>query len=176
MTLSPCSQLHARLADDITVTAGRLLPYPFTPYPVLPIQHLQDPAGILSVAVVVNPSLPRDCPHLRFRGATLLLRRACPPHQDGSREVPLPTTRAGSDSFYPPVIHVFKLPMNPAHRQNRHRRFPQCTIQTGRMSNLPARRQLQSPVRPALTPAGAALLPTPDRPTSSPASRWAQPP
>lgn len=27
----PCSRLHARLAGDITVTAGRLLPYPFTP-------------------------------------------------------------------------------------------------------------------------------------------------
>jgi hypothetical protein len=32
MTLSPCSQPHARLAEYIAVPAGRLLPYPFTPY------------------------------------------------------------------------------------------------------------------------------------------------
>lgn len=30
---SPCSQLHARLAGDITASAGRLLPYRFSPDP-----------------------------------------------------------------------------------------------------------------------------------------------
>lgn len=32
VTLSPCSQLHARLARYIAIPAGRLLPHPFTPY------------------------------------------------------------------------------------------------------------------------------------------------
>jgi len=36
LTHSPCSQLHARLADCISATAGGLLPHPFTPYPHLP--------------------------------------------------------------------------------------------------------------------------------------------
>ena len=31
-TRSPCSRLHARLAGHIAVTAGGLLPHPFTPY------------------------------------------------------------------------------------------------------------------------------------------------
>jgi len=34
LTLSPCSQLHARLARHIAVPAGGLLPHPFTPYPL----------------------------------------------------------------------------------------------------------------------------------------------
>ena len=33
-THPPCSQLHARLAGTIAGSAGRLLPYRFTPYPI----------------------------------------------------------------------------------------------------------------------------------------------
>ncbi len=62
-------------------TAGRLLPYPFTPY--LPCRSKA--AGLLSVAVVVRCPLPDTCPHLLFRGATLR-----PQGTGGSREVPLP--------------------------------------------------------------------------------------
>ena len=67
-------------------TAGRLLPYPFTPY--LPCQSrvsARRTAGLLSVAVVVNHPLPDGCPHLLFRGATFR-----PQGTGGSREVPLP--------------------------------------------------------------------------------------
>jgi len=46
-TLSPCSQLHARLAGCIAAPAGGLLPHPFTPY-----HAARQPAGMLSVAVV----------------------------------------------------------------------------------------------------------------------------
>ena len=61
--------------------AGRLLPYPFTPY----LPYRSKAAGLLSVAVVVRRPLPDACPHLLFHGATLRPRRT-----GGSREVPLP--------------------------------------------------------------------------------------
>ena len=71
VTLSPCSQSHARLARHITVPAGGLLPHPFTPYRHLVIDSCDVvPAGILSVAVVVSHPLLDSRPHLRFRGAT----------------------------------------------------------------------------------------------------------
>ncbi|MEM7131162.1 MAG: hypothetical protein AAF702_32875 [Chloroflexota bacterium] len=77
-THSPCSQLHARLAEIITDSAGRPLPHPFTPY--LYIIHQQAwpaassyMAGLLSVAVVVNAPLPVRSPHLLFHEATLLM-------------------------------------------------------------------------------------------------------
>jgi hypothetical protein len=71
---SPCSQLHARPAGHIAVTAGGLLPHRFTPHPHLagPMMVTAGPlAGLLSVAVVVTRRLPSGCPHLLFRGATL---------------------------------------------------------------------------------------------------------
>jgi hypothetical protein len=43
------------------------------------------PAGLLSVAVVVNEGSRHRCPHLRFRGAPL----PCQERRAGSREVPL---------------------------------------------------------------------------------------
>lgn len=47
-------------------TAGRLLPYPFTPYQLCQSKA----AGLLSVAVVVRCPLPDTRPHLLFHGAT----------------------------------------------------------------------------------------------------------
>jgi hypothetical protein len=89
----PCSRLHARLAGDITVTAGRLLPYPFTPDRLNALQASS--AALLSVAVVVTMPLPALRPHLLFHGAIVLMEL---PRSEGSREVPLPAL-AGSDDL-----------------------------------------------------------------------------
>jgi hypothetical protein len=66
-TLSPCSRLHARLADGIAAAAGGLLPHPFTPHR----NEVIIPAGLLSVAVVVRRPLPHVRPHLLFHEATV---------------------------------------------------------------------------------------------------------
>jgi hypothetical protein len=86
----PCSRLHARLAGDIAVSAGRLLPYPFTPY--LVGTTVSAPAGLLSVAVVVAGSFPTRRPHLLFHGAIASV------YPNGSREVPLPAITGSDDT------------------------------------------------------------------------------
>jgi hypothetical protein len=88
----PCSRWHARLAADIAVNAGRLLPYPFTPHRATPKRTL---AGLLSVAVVVTEPCPILRPHLLFRGAIAPTRL---PRLDGSQEVPLPVLTGSDDA------------------------------------------------------------------------------
>ena len=111
-THSPCSPLYARLAGGIAATAGRLLPYPFTPGRLAPV-------GLLSVAVVVATPLPMRCPHLLFRGATAL---AGLPRPGRSREVPLPRD-PGSDDPHCPEFLTCKGVQTIAYRRARVKRL-----------------------------------------------------
>ena len=110
-TLSPCSQLHARLAGVIAGPAGGLLPHPFTPDP-----HTGFPvrwAGLLSVAVVVRRPLPTACPHLLFREATVPISLKTG-GESGSSST---GATAGSDDYIRPIVHL-SMYTKPLHSSN----------------------------------------------------------
>jgi len=75
---SPCSRLYARLAEYVTVPAGRLLPYPFTPC------RCACTGGTALCCGCSRYALLRQRPHLLFHEATV------PKISAESREVPLP--------------------------------------------------------------------------------------
>jgi hypothetical protein len=100
-TLSPCSQLHARLARSIAGPAGGLLPHPFSPYP-----WTRKPNGGIALCCGCSHTAVTDCmPTLtvscgnRFEPANA--------DSNGSREVPLAMLCTTSDGFHPPrTMHV----------------------------------------------------------------------